>query len=94
MSPASQAKHKKLAQYERTNSFRKLARYEEHEVTLNDDQNKEMQTVMKEIGNEELQKVCNKGEKYDVGRIIKEVWTTDLDSQRMEFSQDQASNST
>ena len=33
MNPASRAKHKKLAQYDRTNNIRKLARYEEHEVT-------------------------------------------------------------
>ena len=64
MSPASQEKHKKLAQFERTNSIRKLTRYEENEITWNDDQNEEMQTVMKEIGNEELQKVCDEGKKY------------------------------
>ena len=44
MSPASQAKHKKLTQYERTNGFRKLVRYEENEVTLDDEQNDERTT--------------------------------------------------
>jgi len=90
MSPASQAKRKKLAQYDRTNNIRKLTRFEDHDVTLDDDQNGEMQTVMKKIGDEELQKVCDEGEKYGVGGIIKDIWTTDLDHQRREF---QASNS-
>ena len=36
-SPASRTKCKKLAQYDRTNNIRKLAKYEEHEVTLDDD---------------------------------------------------------
>ena len=94
MSPASQAKRKKLAQYERTNSIRKLARYEEHEVTLDDDQNEEMRTVMEMTkDDEELQRLYDEGEKYGVGGIMKEIWNTDLDCQRTEFSRDQASNS-
>ena len=88
MSPASQAKRKKLAQYDRTNNIRKLARYEDHEITLDDSQNEEMLTVMKKIGDEELQKLCDEGEKDGVGGIIKDIWTTDLDRQRKEFSQD------
>ena len=60
MSPASQAKRKKLAQYERTNSFRKLARYEENEVTLDDEQNDEMNSVVEKIGDEEVQRLCDK----------------------------------
>ena len=93
MSPASQAKCKKLAQYERTNSIRKLARYEEHEVTLDDDQNEEMRTVMETTKDEELQRSYDEGEKYGVIGIMKEIWNTDLDRQRTEFSHDQASNS-
>ena len=59
MSPASQVKWKKLAQYERTNSFRKLARYEENEVTLDDEQNDEMNSVVEKIGDEEVQRLCD-----------------------------------
>jgi len=33
---------------------------------------------MKKIGDKELQKVCDEGEKYGVGRIIKDMRTTDL----------------
>jgi len=87
MSPANQAKHKKLVQYDRTNNIRKQTRYEDHHVTLDDDQNGEMQTVMKKIGDEELQKVCDEGEKYGVGGIIN-IWITDLDCKRRQFSQD------
>lgn len=36
MSPANQARHKRLGQYERTNSIRKLAAYEDSEIVLND----------------------------------------------------------
>ena len=39
MSPVSQAKRKKLAQYERTSNIRKLKKYEDNEVTLDDEQN-------------------------------------------------------
>ena len=37
MSPASKAKRRKLAQYERTNNIRKLAQFEEHEIVLDDE---------------------------------------------------------
>ena len=93
MSPASQAKRKKLAQYERTNSIRKLARYKEHEVTPDDDQHEEMKTVMEMTKDEELQRLYDEGEKYGVGGIMKEICSTDLHCQRTEFSHDQASNS-
>ena len=93
MSPASQTKRRKLAQYERTNNLRKLARYEENEVTLDDEQNDEMRTIMEKIGDEELQKLYDEGEKHGIGGILKDIWITDLDRQRKEFSSDQVSNS-
>ena len=93
-SPASQAKCKKLAQYDRTNSIRKFARYEEHEVTLDNDQNEEMRTMMEKIGDKNLQKLYDEGEKYSVGRVMKDIWITDLYRLlKKEFSHDQASNS-
>ena len=63
MSPASQAKCKKLAQYGRTNGFRKLARQEENEVILDDEQNDEMNSVVEKIEHEEVQRLCDEGEK-------------------------------
>jgi len=92
MSPASQAKRKKLAQYERTSNIRKLAKYEANEVTLDDEQNDEMSSVVENIGDEEVQKLCDEGEKFGIGSIMKDIWTTDLNRQRKEFSHDQASN--
>ena len=61
MSPASQLKRKTLAQYERTNNIRKLQKYEESEVILDDDQNNEMCQIMEKIGVDELAKLYKKG---------------------------------
>ena len=61
MSPASQLKCKTLAQYERTNNIRKLQKYEESEVILDDDQNNEMCQIMEKIGVDELAKLYKKG---------------------------------
>ena len=52
-----------------------------------------MQTIANNIGGSELQKLYDEGEKYDVAEVMKDIWTTDLDRQRREFSHDQASNS-
>ena len=48
---------------------------------------------METTKDEELQRLYDEGEKYGVGGIMKEIWNTDLDNQRTEFSHDQASNS-
>jgi len=52
-----------------------------------------MQTIASKIGGSELQKLYDEGEKYGVAEIMKDIWTTDLDRQRREFSHNQASNS-
>ena len=93
MSPTSQAKRMKLAQYERSNSFRKLTRFEGNKVTLDNEQNDEMNSIVEKIGDEGVQRLCDEGEKYGIGSIMKDSWTADLDHQRREFSHDQASNS-
>ncbi|XP_065894808.1 uncharacterized protein [Dysidea avara] len=92
MSPASQAKRRKLAQYERTSNIRKLARYEENEIELDEEQNDEMCAIVKKMEDEDLQKLFDEGEKHGVGSILKDIWATDLDRQRKEFSHDQATN--
>ena len=61
MSPASQAKWKKLAQYERTSNIRKLKKYEESEVTLDDEQNDEMCNIAEQIRTEDLENCARKG---------------------------------
>jgi len=92
MSPASQAKRRKLAQYERTSNIRKLARYKESEIELDDEQNDEMCAIMEKMGDEDLQKLFDEGEKHGVGSILKDIWATDLDGRRKEFSHDQTTN--
>ena len=93
MSPASQAKRKKLAQYERTSNIRKLKKYEESEVTLDDEQNDEMCNIAEQIRTEDLEKLCKEGDEHSVGRIMKDLWITDNERKRQEFSTDQEKNS-
>ena len=65
MSPASQAKRKKLVQYQRTNVTRKLSNYEDSEINLSDAQSKEMCNTVQSIGDDKLE-----GEKYGIGIIM------------------------
>ena len=93
MSPASQAKRKKLAQYERTNNIRKLQKYEESEVILDDDQNSEMCQIMEKVMTEDLEKLYKEGDEHGVRKMMQDIWITDKVRQRMEFACDQAANS-
>ena len=93
MSPASQAKRNRLAQYESTNSKRKLAAYEDCEVALNDDQNDEMCDVVRSIGEDELEKLYLEGEKHGVGKIMKDIWLSDTQQRKGAFFDDQAKTS-
>ena len=88
MSPASQAKRKKPAQYERTNSIRKLSNYEDSEMNLDDAQNEEMCNIVQSIGEDELEKLYTEGEKHGVGTIIKEICITDVQQRRKQFLDD------
>ena len=92
MSPDSRAKRRKLAQYERTSNIRKLAKYEENEIDLDDEQNDEMCAIMEKMGDTDLQTLYDEGDKHGVGDILKEIWATDLNRQKKEFSHDQATN--
>ena len=93
MSPASQAKWKKLAQYERTSNIRKLKKYEDNEVTLDDEQNNEMCNIVEQIQTKDLEALCKEGDEHGVGRLMKDLWITDNERKRQEFSCDQAKNS-
>ena len=78
MSPASQAKRKKLTTgYERISNIRKLKKYEENEVTLDDEQNDEMCNLVEQIWTEDLEKLCKEEDGHGVGRIMKDLWITD-----------------
>ena len=89
MSPASQQACKHYAQYQRSSNIRKLARLEENEVVLDDEQHKEMSAVIEAVQAEELERLFQEGEQHGVGSLMKNVWFTDKDRQRKEFSQDQ-----
>ena len=52
-----------------------------------------MKSVVEKIGYEEVQRLCDEGEKFGIGSVMKDIWTTDLDCQRREFSHDQVANS-
>ena len=93
MSPASQAKRKQLAQYERTNSIRKLAMYEDSEIMLDDTQNEEMCSIVQSIGDDNLESLYVEGEKHGVGKLMKEIWITDAKQRSKQFFDDQAKNS-
>jgi len=48
--------------------------------------------IVKKMGDEELQQLYDEGDKHNVGAILKDIWTTDLDRQQKQFSDDQATN--
>ena len=59
---------------------RKLAKYKNAEISLNDKQNTQMCAVMNAIdgkGIDDLQKIFEEGESHGVSSKLKEIWTTD-----------------
>jgi len=94
MSPVSQAKQQKLAQYERTNTKRKLAKYEDSEIVLDHSQNEEMCKMVQSIGDGDLEKLYVEGQKHGIGKLMKEIWITDVEERRKQFHNDQVKNST
>ena len=88
MSPASQQKRRQNAQYSRNISLMKLAKYQESEVTLNEEQHIEMCTIMEKTNDDDLEKLFKEGNEHGVGDIMKDVWFTDKKRQIQEFSHD------
>ena len=93
MSPHSQQKRKKLAQYQRTNNIRKLKKYEDSEIVLDAEQSTEMCSVMEVTPPEDLEKLFKEGDEHGVGDLLKSIWYTDKDRQKTEFCDDQEHNS-
>ena len=60
---------------------------------MDDEQNDEMNSVVEKIGDEKVQRLCDEGEKLGIDSIMKDIWTTDLDRQKREFSHNQVANS-
>ena len=92
MFPASQQKRRSNAQAARSNMMRKLKRYSEADVTLNDDQHEEMCSIVRGISDEELGKVLLEGSEHGVGELMKEIWYTDSKRQQQQFVHDQSKN--
>ena len=92
MSPASQLKRRKNSQYARNSLARKLSKYSESEVTLNEEQHNEMYTIVERTENDELDKLFKEGNEHGVGELMKEIWFTDKKRQSQQFAKDQAAN--
>ena len=76
MSPASQLKRKQNASMERGIDKRKLARFENTEITLADEQHTHMCDVMNAINSaavDDLQKIFEEGASHGVGSKLKEI---------------------
>ena len=70
MSPASQQACKCYTQCQRSSNIRKLARLEENEVVLDNEQHKEMSAVVEAVQAEELERLFQ-GEQHGVGSLMK-----------------------
>ena len=92
MSPASQLKRRQNSQYARNSSTRKLAKYRDNEVTLNEEQHNEMCAIVEGTENEDLEKLFKEGNEHGVGKQMKEIWFTDKKRQAQQFTNDQAGN--
>ena len=76
MSPLSRQKRKMYAQYQRASSLRKLKKYEDSEVILDDEQNSEMVSVLEATQPDELEKLFKEGEEHGVGSLMRSIWYT------------------
>ena len=65
--------------------MRKLSKYEDSEIVLDDAQNEEMCNIVRSIGDDELEKLFTEGKKHGVGTIMKEIWITDVQQRRKQF---------
>ena len=95
MSPFSQQKRKQNAAMERGIHKRKLAKYENTEITLADEQHTQMCDVMSIIDGtvgDDLQKIFEEGEIHGVRSKLKEIWMTDKRQNLEQFQKDQANN--
>ena len=91
MSPSSRTKRKQNATMERGLDKRKLARYENTEITLSEEQHTEMCDIMDavdRVGADDLQRIFEEGESHGIGNKLKEIWTMDKRQQLESFQKD------
>ena len=96
MSPGSQVARQHNVKMERSAASRKLKKYEETEVSLDSEQDEEMDMIQKVIEDncsKELEAVISEGEKHGVGSRMRDVWTNDKRATYDEFMNDQSRNS-
>lgn len=72
--------------------LRKLEKYSDADVTLNDEQHDEMCSVVERISNKDFDKIFLEGNEHGVGDLMKEIWYTDSKRQQQQFLQDQSKN--
>ena len=96
LSPASIAKQKKATQMERSADKAKLAKYDDLDVTLDDEQSDELSSIMSKIEEssvDELSKIFEEADGYSVGDSVRTVWELDRSNSKERFFKDQQSNS-
>ena len=61
---------------ERTNFIRKVERYNETDLTLNDEQHDEICAIMDRIDEESVDKIFLEASEHGVGSLMKDIWFT------------------
>ena len=75
---------------------RKLSQYFAEKVTLDDDQDEELNNVMTVIEDKcrkELDDIFAEGELHGVAQRMRDIWESDKNSKVKHFTQDQSQNS-
>ena len=95
LSPLSTAARKKAAQTERSADKAKLAKHEELDVPLDDDQSDELCDVIKRIEEtcpNELDKIFQEGDDHAAGDLVRNSWEADKLNGKKSFFKDQHKN--
>lgn len=96
LSPASAKKRRDNMMVERCIEKKKLRKYENTEVSLDDDQSDQMAEVVDIINDKSsdtLSKMFDEAESQGKGTEVKEIWANDLRADKKEFDKDQEKNS-
>jgi len=96
LSPTSTAIRKRAAQRERSRDKAKLARNEDMELLLDNEQSEELSTLMKVIEEtcpDKLQEVFQEGDNYSVGNLVRDSWELNKLHAKESFLKDQINNS-
>ena len=95
MSPNSQSKRIAIKRIERFKDKRKLGRFTHTDLTLDDEQDEELSSIVLTITenhSEELEKVFDQGKKHGVESKLHDIWSLDARRESVIFKQDQEQN--